>query len=77
MDIHHIKSVSELLANNGLDRPTHPLISIIDLSRWAIQPEMIGQKVMMDLYTIALKDGSCGMEYGRNTYDFSEGVLIF
>jgi YesN/AraC family two-component response regulator len=29
------------------------------------------------LYSIALKDKSCGMMYGRNNYDFDEGVLIF
>ena len=24
-----------------------------------------------------LKDGDCGMQYGRNKYDFQEGVLQF
>ncbi len=77
MGIHHIKSISQLLMMNGLDKPTHPLISVVDLSKWIIKPQMVGQKVRMDLYTIALKDSSCGLEYGRNTYDFNEGVLIF
>ena len=77
MDIQHIKSISELLSANGFNKPTHPLISVIDVSKWVIGPERIGKKVMMDLYTIALKDGNCGMDYGRNTYDFNDGVLIF
>ena len=77
MEIQHVQSISQLHENGGLEKPTHPLISIIDVSKWAIGPEMIGQKIMMDLYTIGLKDGSCGLDYGRNTYDFNEGVLIF
>ena len=30
-----------------------------------------------DLFCIALKDSSCGIDYGRNSYDFDDGVLIF
>jgi YesN/AraC family two-component response regulator len=29
------------------------------------------------LYCIALKDSNCGIDYGRNSYDFDDGVLIF
>jgi AraC-like DNA-binding protein len=76
-EIHHIRSISELHALSGLDRPTHPLISVIDVSKWEIGPEWVGRKLRMDLYSIAMKDASCGMDYGRNTYDFNEGVLIF
>jgi AraC-like DNA-binding protein len=32
---------------------------------------------MNNLYTIGLKDRSCGLQYGRNDYDFDEGVLYF
>ncbi len=75
--IHHITSISELHALCGFDKPTHPLISVIDVSKWEIGPEWVGRKLRTDLYSIALKDASCGMDYGRNTYDFNEGVLIF
>jgi AraC-like DNA-binding protein len=30
-----------------------------------------------DFYMISLKDKSCGVEYGRNTFDFEEGVMVF
>ncbi|MFZ1660120.1 MAG: AraC family transcriptional regulator, partial [Flavobacteriales bacterium] len=76
-EIHHIESISELHALCGFDKPTHPLISVIDVSKWEIGPEWVGRKMRMDLYSIALKDASCSMDYGRNTYDFNEGVMIF
>lgn len=61
----------------GLPKPTHPLISIVDVSQWEIPEEWIGFKSTTALYSIALKDKSCGMQYGRDKYDFDEGVLIF
>ena len=61
----------------GLPKPTHPLISIVDVSQWEIPEQWIGFKSTTDLYSIALKDKSCGMLYGRNKYDFDEGVMIF
>ncbi|PWJ58656.1 helix-turn-helix protein [Dyadobacter jejuensis] len=76
-DILYIKSISQLHSLFGFDRPTHPLISVIDVSQFEISPDWIGRKISTDLYSIAMKDASCGMDYGRNTYDFDEGVLIF
>lgn len=76
-DIQNIKSISELHQIFGFDKPTHPLISIIDVSKWGIPEQFIGVKYTSDLYTVGLKDKSCGLQYGRNNYDFDEGVLIF
>lgn len=72
-----IESIHQLHAMVGFDKPKHPLISIVDVSQWEIGEEMIGQKVVTNLYSIALKDKSCGIDYGRHHYDFDEGVLIF
>lgn len=71
------KSISQINEYMGFGKPTHPLISIIDTSKLAYGEEMIGQKFSSDLYCIALKDASCGIDYGRNHYDFDEGVLMF
>jgi hypothetical protein len=68
------KSISQLREGMGLGKPTHPLINIIDTSKLAYGEEMIGQKFSNDLYCIAIKDASCGMDYGRNHYDFNNGV---
>ncbi len=69
--IHQLHEVFELII------PIHPLISIIDVSKWEIPEKFVGQKIITDLYSIALKDKNCGLSYGRNKYDFNEGVLIF
>ena len=73
----HIKSIPQLIDDSGFGKPTHPLIAIIDTSDMTFGEEMLGLKITSDLYSIALKDASCGLDYGRNSYDFSEGVLFF
>ncbi len=74
--IHH-KSILALQEFMHQGKPPHPLITIIDTAKLAYGEEILGKKISSDLYCIALKDASCGMNYGRNHYDFSEGVLIF
>ena len=76
-EIVHIKSISELCRIYGLEKPANPLINIMDISKWKIGKEWINKKLVLDLYYIALKDKDCGIEYGRNTFDFDEGVLMF
>ncbi|MDB4285752.1 helix-turn-helix transcriptional regulator [bacterium] len=71
------KSISQLHEVMGFGKPTHPLVTIIDVSKLAYGEERIGMKISSDLYCIALKDASCGLDYGRNHYDFDEGVLMF
>ncbi len=76
-DILHIDSISQLMEVGGLGAPTHPLISVVDVSQWEIPEAYVHVKTLINLYSIALKDKSCGLQYGRNNYDFDEGVLIF
>ncbi|CAG5015862.1 HTH-type transcriptional activator RhaR [Dyadobacter sp. CECT 9275] len=76
-DIKNIRSIGQLHEIFGFGKPTHPLISIIDVSKWKISEQFVGVKYTSELYTIGLKDKSCGLHYGRNTYDFDEGVLFF
>ncbi|NJB82683.1 helix-turn-helix domain-containing protein [Wenyingzhuangia aestuarii] len=76
-EIQHIASIHQLHSVFGLDKTLHPLISLIDVSTCEIDPSLMGKKIKTSLYSISLKDKSCGMEYGRNTYDFNEGTLIF
>ncbi|MEM9547484.1 MAG: helix-turn-helix transcriptional regulator [Bacteroidota bacterium] len=73
----HSKSITEIRAVFGLDKPTHPLITILDTQKLAYGEETVGKRFSSDLYCIALKDSSCGIDYGRNSYDFDDGVLIF
>lgn len=73
----HIKSINQLLEGSGFGKLAHPLIAIINTTDITFGEEMLGLKITSDLYSIALKDASCGLDYGRNSYDFSEGVLFF
>ncbi len=72
-----IKSISELHRLMQLPAPTHPLISLVNTENIEITPEQVGTKITTDLYMIALKDKNCGVEYGRNSFDFEEGVMVF
>jgi AraC-like DNA-binding protein len=76
-NIIHIKSINQLLESSGFGKATHPLIAIIDTANIVFGEEMQGLKISSDLYSIALKDASCGLDYGRKPYDFNEGVLYF
>lgn len=76
-DVIHIESISQLLEGSGFGKATHPLIAIIDTANIVFGKEMLGLKITSDLYSIALKDASCGLDYGRKPYDFDEGVLFF
>ncbi len=73
----HSKSIAEIRSVFGLGKPTHPLITILDTQKLAYGEETVGNRFSSDLYCIALKDSSCGIDYGRNSYDFDDGVLIF
>jgi AraC-like DNA-binding protein len=73
----HSKSIAEIRSVFGQSKPTHPLITILDTQQLAYGAETVGKRFASDLYCIALKDANCGIDYGRNAYDFDDGVLIF
>lgn len=72
---HH--SISHLHEYLGFAKPMHPLITIIDTAKLVHGEEAIGRKLVSDMYCIAMKDKNCGLDYGRNHYDFDEGALMF
>ncbi len=76
-EIFKVQSISQLCELCGFEKPNHPLIYIADVSKWVIGQEFVGLKYTSDFFTIAMKDSSCGMQYGRHHYDFNEGVMIF
>jgi len=77
MSTYKIKSISALHSLLGFPKPKHPLISLIDASDIQVTEEEVGSKVIYDFYMVSLKDKSCGVEYGRNSFDFDEGVMVF
>jgi AraC-like DNA-binding protein len=72
-----VNSIIELHQLMGFAKPQHPLISLIDTRSLNVSEEAIGTKIIYGFYMISLKDKSCGMEYGRNSFDFDEGVMAF
>jgi len=53
----------------------HPLVSVLDFSK--AHPRT-GSRMNFGLYCIFLKDVKCGdLKYGRHTYDYQEGTLVF
>lgn len=76
-EILHIESISQAHKLMGFEEPKHPLISVVDVSKFKNMEQFNGVKLSDAFYTISLKDAGCGMTYGRNKYDFDEGVLTF
>ena len=53
----------------------HPLVSVIDFSK--ASPRRLN-RTYFGFYLIILKDVHCGdLRYGKNTYDYQEGTLVF
>ncbi|WP_367914836.1 helix-turn-helix domain-containing protein [Leadbetterella sp. DM7] len=74
-----ISSISALHQFLGLQRPSHPLISVFNFDDVKLQPETILQAVTTDFYAIALKKDCAGgkCRYGQHYYDFDEGIMYF
>ncbi len=77
-DILVVDSISEIHQSLGLPKPKHPLLSVF-YHRDGILPESYdGVRLQLNLYQIMFKSGHEGsFGYGRNTYDFKEGSIIF
>lgn len=80
-EILSIKTISELHELMELEKPVHPLISVnyFNLNDSTTKCcNSTDKKYIVDLYQIVLEDGVEGsMRYGRSSYDFQEGSLIF
>lgn len=73
-DLRRFETINDYNIFNN-NETLHPLVSVIDFSKAA--PRQIS-KMYFGFYTIILKDVKCGdLVYGRNTYDYQEGTLVF
>lgn len=75
---YNIKSISEYHALLGVEKPQHPLISLInheDIKNYT--DEKLKNKTY-EFYTISRKMNYTGtMKYGQHYYDFQEGAMVF
>lgn len=73
-DMRRFNTISEYNAFNK-NETKHPLISVVDLSK--ADPRQ-GSRMYFGFYIAFLKDVKCGdLVYGRDTYDYQEGTLVF
>lgn len=76
--IQRIQSISEFHQIRGLQKPEHPLISVIDFSTMTRPANIAEFNWMLDFYQISIKRGMAfKMKYGQQQYDFDEGVMFF
>ncbi len=75
---HLFNSISDLHRVLGLPKPLHPLISLVDNTRIAINKEDLPASFLLNFYKISYKKGLRGkIKYGQNYYDFDEGGMVF
>jgi AraC-like DNA-binding protein len=73
-----IESLSQLHKIFGLEKPVHPLVSIVKLEDIKIAPDTLPDFLVLNFYKIAYKTEFNGaIKYGQNYYDFGEGGLVF
>jgi len=77
MDYIDIRSIDELHVFFHYDRPLHPLVSIVDLAKVDRSNRIPGASYRLNLYSIACKKIEGVFKYGRTSYDFREGSLMF
>lgn len=77
-EIIHVKSISEIHQLFQLTKPKHPLVSVFRHSDLVVPDGFTTQSFTTDLYMISLKEKQEAIvNYGRETYDFQEGTVIF
>lgn len=74
----HLNEISEIHRLLGLGKPKHPLVSLFPIQQELLEHDFSDATYVMGFYKISLKAGPCGeLTYGRNTYDFKEGAMVF
>ena len=78
-DIIRISSITQGHEILGLPKPTHPLVSLVDYRKTPLRKRNFGDaRIVIDLFNISMKGSVSGsIGYGRNSYDFEEGTMIF
>ncbi|TJZ53691.1 AraC family transcriptional regulator [Sphingobacterium olei] len=73
-----IHSISELHSFFDLKKPTHPLVSVINLSEVTNRLSEEIQPIVYTFYTVFLKKNcNASIKYGQKYYDFNDGIMVF
>ncbi|MEO1513440.1 MAG: helix-turn-helix domain-containing protein [Bacteroidota bacterium] len=74
----YIDTVGQAHKAMGLPVPKHPLVSVLKAKDLMPVFDFNGLRVINNLYQVTLKQLGCGnLFYGRNSYDYEEGTLVF
>ena len=76
-----IASIAQIHEMLGYTPPAHPLITVVESVRgrpYEPRVPLMNVRIVSELYSISLKNGSeCRLKYGRQSYDFQAGSLMF
>jgi len=73
-----INSISDLHRLLELPKPSHPLVSVINLAEIKCYLDTSMKSWIYNFYSICIKKDFKGkMKYGQNYYDFDEGIMTF
>lgn len=73
-----INSITRLHEMFGLPKPKHPLVSVVQHSKFNIDTVFTDQRFTLNMYFISFKGNQQAvLRYGRNKYDFKEGSMVF
>ena len=73
-----IASITDLHQRLGLVSPKHPLITVFSDQEIQLDRVKENTRFISEMYLIIFKEGVSGsIGYGRNSYDFQHGTLIF
>lgn len=73
-----IQSISQVHEFFGYDKPKHPLVTVLPITDEMTNFDFGNLTYVFDLFQISLKKGIKGaIAYGRNSYDFQEGTMVF
>lgn len=72
---YRIKSITEGHRIAGLQKPYHPLISMVDVTDFKNDSHI--RAVVFDFYVVSVKRGCNNLLYGQQRYDFDEGLMAF
>lgn len=74
----HLKTIAEYHRYMGLQKPQHPLMTVVRFEDIQRNHESTTECLMTEFYCIALKKNFKGkLKYGQNDFDFDEGVMHF
>ncbi|KOS05763.1 AraC family transcriptional regulator [Flavobacterium akiainvivens] len=77
-NLYSINSICELHSFLNLEKPAHPLVSVINLSDVRYNIPENTSSIVYNFYTVYLKKNyNAKIRYGQQYYDFDSGVMAF